>query len=62
MAEKKDSVVLGFIGIGVLLILIGIFRQGYQLNGAQNWLSNDMYVARAILVIMGFAIGMLWKD
>lgn len=62
LADKKDTVVFGFIGIGVLFIIAGLIRQGYQLNGAQNWLSNDLYVAGAILVIIGFAIGMLWKD
>ena len=62
MADKRNAVVLGFIGIGVIVIIIGLYVQGWAENGAQNWLSNDSYVAGAVLVIIGFAMAMLWKD
>ena len=61
-ADQKDKVVLGLIGFGVVMVILGLFIQGYLENGAQFWLSNDLYVAGAILIIMGFAIAMLLKD
>jgi hypothetical protein len=62
LADQKDNVVLGLIGFGVVMVILGLFIQGYLENGAQFWLSNDLYVAGAILVIMGFATAMLLKD
>jgi hypothetical protein len=62
LADQKDKVVLGLIGIGVVMVILGLIIQGYLENGTQNWLSNDLYVAGAVLVLMGFAIAMLLKD
>ena len=62
MVEERDAVVYGLTGIGSILVIIGLYIQGWVLNGAQNWGSNDLYLAGAILIIIGLAIARFWED